>query len=391
MQGIHYIDDSIRDKRVLLRVDFNVTLNADRTISDDYRIRQVIPTIQLLLHNGNKLILVSHLGKRKGVEERYSLSPVVDDLKKYLPDQDIVLIKTPDQLPDALLRYDIVVLENSRFFQGETTNDPMFAHKLAENADVYVNDAFGVSHRNDASIVAITQFLPSFGGLLLKKEIETIENAIKDPKHPVVVIIGGAKVSTKITVIGKLMEIADHLLVGGGLANTFFAAENIPIGNSFYEKEAVILAQDLKKQAVEKKTEIILPVDVILGSLDDPEKPEAVCTVPLLLPSENREILDIGPETQALWGSFIAKAKTIIWNGPVGYIEKPLYSRGTDFIYYSITQNQECLSLVGGGDTIASISKKEYLDHITHISTGGGAMLEFIEKGTLPGIEALKQ
>ncbi len=225
--------------------------------------------------------------------------------------------------------------------------------------------------------------------MLLKKEVETISKAIENPKKPVVAIIGGAKISTKLPLLYKLTEIADYLLVGGGLANTFFCAQGLEIGQSFCEYEQVADARKLLFYAAKKNTAVILPPDVVIG---DPKNSEnggvvkKIDEIPI-----GAVILDIGPQAQALFGSIITKAKTIIWNGPVGYFENPLFRRGTDFIYYVITQNQNAVSIVGGGDTLAAISKKEYLNKITHISTGGGAMLEFIEKGTLPGIEALKR
>jgi phosphoglycerate kinase len=225
----------------------------------------------------------------------------------------------------------------------------------------------------------------------LKKEIEMLDKVVKNPEHPVVAIMGGAKVSTKINFISRLMEIADHLLIGGGLANTFFAAEGYEMGSSFYEKDEKQHAETLIQLSHEKKTELVIPVDIVIGDKNNPDGNDVVVKPNELPQGETRGILDVGPQTQAIWGNFISQAKTIIWNGPVGYMEHRAFRRGTDFLYYAITQNTQATSVVGGGETLTAISKKEYLDKITHISTGGGAMLEYIEKGTLPGIEALKQ
>lgn len=382
-----------QNKHVLLRVDFNVSLNPNSlTIADDARIRQAIPTIKLLLKNKNKIIIASHLGRPKGKPDpKFSMKIVCNQLKEYLPDNPITLIK--DFLTDTSNVFakqtstEILVLENTRIYEGEKANDPVFAEKMAKLADIYVNDAFGVSHRSDASVVGVTEFLPSYGGLLLKKEIEMILKVIEKPAKPVVGIIGGAKISTKINVIGKLMEITDQLIIGGALANTFLFAKGVNIGASLAEKDEKKTALDILKKAEKQHCSIILPLDCIVGNPKELEYGGRVCKLSDI--PATGQILDIGPETQAKIGAIIAKAKTIIWNGPIGYFENPHYRQGTDFLYYAITENSEALSVIGGGDTLAAISKKEYLDKITHISTGGGAMLEFIENGTLPGIEAL--
>lgn len=399
-KNITFIDNvEIKNKRILLRVDFNVSLTLQNQIADDARIQQALPTINHLLKNGNKLILVTHFGRPKGRDEKLSNKVVADRLQGYLPTYKVKLIN--DFLTENKETFvnqkedEIFMLENIRFYPEEKKNDPQFAAKLAALADVYVNDAFGVSHRADASIVGVPttmkgdKSMPSYGGLLLKRETEMISKAINNPRKPMVAIIGGAKISNKISLIGRLMEIADYLIVGGGLANTFLAAQGFNIGKSICEHEELDNARRLFFNAAQKHTTIQLPVDVIVGTgLQDTnsvvKKIEDV--------TETDFILDIGPETQAKYSTIIAPAKTIVWNGPVGYFENPVFRRGTDFIYYAIAHNNgSTLSIVGGGDTLAAISKKEYLDHITHISTGGGAMLEFIEKGTLPGIEALKK
>lgn len=394
MGKIKYIDEvEIKNKKVLLRVDFNVSLNPDFTIADDARIRQSLPTINYLLNRNNRLILICHLDRPKARDPKYSVKIVAEKLQEYLSDYKVKVVNdflNPEdkQLIDKQAEKEIYILENIRFYPEEKKNDYEFSKKLAGLADLYVNDAFGVSHRSNASVVGVTQFMPSYGGLLLKKEIEFILKALKNPKKPAVVILGGTKISTKIDLINRLMELSDYLLIGGGMANTFLAAQGFNIGASLYEKNSLDDAKKILFCAAQKNTAIILPSDAIIGRPEEKQNGNDVKKISELPKDGN--ILDIGPETQAKFGTVIAKAKTIIWNGPVGYFENPLFRRGTDFIYYAITQNQQATSIVGGGDTLAAISKKEYLDKITHISTGGGAMLEFIEKGTLPGIEALK-
>ncbi len=393
---IKFIDEyDILSKKVLLRVDFNVTLTPDFKIADDFRIRQSIPTLKHLLDKKNTIILLSHLDRPEKRDKRYSLAPVADRLRRFLPNVGIELVNDFKKNLDKIRKKKnphIYILENIRFYKGEKTNDPRFAKQLASLADVYVNDAFGVSHRINASTVGVVKFLPSFGGLLLKKEIEMIKRYILDsPAHPFTAIIGGAKISTKISLINKLLELADYLLIGGGLANTFLSAQGFYIGRSFCEYERVEIARKLLFKAAQTQTAIVLPEDVVLGHQDNSENGGRVFKVSEIPENEDLSILDIGPETKARYAAIILRSKTIVWNGPVGFIENPIFRQGTDFIYYSITQNKDAVSIVGGGDTLAAISKKEYLDKITHISTGGGAMLEFIEKGTLPAIQALEQ
>jgi len=387
MSKLTYIDEiEIKNKTVLLRVDFNVSLNSDYTISNSARIEQSLPTIKYLLKNKNRLVILSHLGRPKGIDNKYSLKVVADKLKEYLPKTNIFLAKDIESAKKS--EEEIVVLENIRFFPKEKDYSTIFARELASLADVYVNDAFGVCHRSDTSVIGPPKFLPAFGGLLLKKELVMISLIINKPKKPIVAIIGGAKVSTKVGLINKLIKIVDYLIIGGGLANTFVSAQGNEIGNSFCEYEAVQQARKILSLAKKGRALIILPVDAIVAKTKN-DKEHEVKKIDNISPEES--IFDIGPETKAQIGGIIAKAKTIIWNGPVGLFENPAFKEGTDFVYYSIAQNTEAVSIVGGGDTLAAISKKEYLDKITHISTGGGAMLELIEKGTLPGIEALKK
>jgi 3-phosphoglycerate kinase len=393
---ITYIDEiDIKNKRILVRVDYNVSLNENRSrIANDARIKQSLPTIEYLLKHNNKLILVSHLDRPEKRDLKYSLKIIINRLKQYLPNYRVKFVDdflTEDGKSFAEQREDeIILLENIRFYPEEKDNDKIFAQKLAGLADIYVNDAFAVSHRTAASIVGVPNFIPSYGGLLLKKETEMIGNVIKNPKRPFIVIIGGAKISTKIDLIKKLVKIADYVLLGGRLANVFFCAEKAPIGKSSCEYELVQKVKKLIDFSHQKHASIILPTDAIVGDSEDLKRGGMIKRIGEKIPL-NMSILDIGPETLAKFGLLIAKAKTIIWNGPVGLFENPNYRQGTDFIYYSIAHNSDCTSIVGGGNTLDAISKKEYLDNITHISTGGGAMLEFIENGALSGIEALKR
>lgn len=391
---IHFIDEElITGKRVLVRVDFNVSLTEAFTIADDARIQQSLPTIRALLQNQNRLILISHLGRPNGKDLTYSLRSVERDLKQYLPEYEIIFIDdftTADKsVFETQKPNQVFILENIRFYPQEKENNEEFAKKLASLADIFVNDAFGVCHRSDASVVGIPKFIPSYGGLLLKKEIQMISRISANPKKPFVAILGGIKISTKIPFIDKLMELADNLLVGGGVGNTLLAAQGYNVGTSILEEGTAETAKKILEKSKEKNTVIVLPKDVITAPSKDSQTGDEVYKVDRVPP--DRMILDIGPETQAEFASIIAKANTIVWNGPLGYIENPQFKRGTDFIYYSIADNDRATSIVGGGDTLAAVSKKEHLEKITHVSTGGGAMLEFIEKGTLPGIDALKR
>jgi len=396
MSEVKYIDDvELEGKTILMRADFNVSLNPNSlTIADDARIRQVIPTIQYLLNRKNKLILVSHLGRPKSERDpKFSLGIICNQLQEYVPGYTVKLIDDFLTEPESTFKNqkdtEIFMYENTRFYPGEKKNDPEFAKKMASHADIFVNDAFGVSHREDASVVGVAKWLPSYGGLLLKKEIQMLSMVLKKPEKPFVAAIGGAKIETKIKVLDRMMELADHLIIGGALANTFLYAQGIEVGASLVEKDKTELAQKLLFKAAQHDTSVILPSDCIVGDSQELEYGGRVCKVTEV--PKDKQILDIGPETKARIGTIIAKAKTIVWNGPVGYFENIHYRQGTDFMYYAITNNEDAVSIVGGGDTLAAISKKEYLGKLTHISTGGGAMLEFIEKGTLPGIEALKK
>ncbi len=382
---------TITNKTVLLRADFNVSLAGNKII-DDTRITQVLPTIQHLLKHHNKLIIISHLGRPKGRDAKYSLLPVERRLQKYIPDFHIHLIHdflSPEG-QDACKKQtdkDILLLENIRFYTGEEKNDPNFAQSLAKLGDVYVNDGFGVSHRSDASVVGIPKLLPHFAGLLMEKEIKAISAIFQNPKHPIIAIIGGAKTETKIPLLYKLTELADTLALGGAIATTFLASQGFEIGKSLIDKGLEKEVQKIITHAKTHHTSILLPQDVRSAPSSEST---SFSIFPVNHIPKDESIFDIGPETEAAFGNAITKAQTIVWNGPVGFIENPIFAQGTDFLYYSIADNTDAYSVVGGGDTLAALSQEEHVGKISHISTGGGAMLEFIEKGTLPGIEALK-
>lgn len=390
---MRYIDQTtIANKRVILRVDFNVTLKPNFSIANDARIRQALPTITHLLEHNNQLLILTHLGRPKKHDKNFSLVRVANDLQKLLPTITVVLLPTiaaaEKQFSKHPLPNTIYLLENIRFFSEEQNNDPAFAQSLAHLGDVFVNDAFSVCHRNDASVVGIPNYLPSLGGLLLKKEVETISHALTRPAHPFVAILGGSKVSTKINLIKKLLTVADIILIGGGMANIFLSATGKQIGKSMCDPEEVSHAKELLTLAEKQKTEILLPIDVRVGNeFTSPEANEK--SLSEIMSSEM--ILDIGPRTEKLFHTTIGQAKTIIWNGPVGYMENPAFAQGTSAVYDAIIANPGATSIIGGGETLAAIAKKEHLDKITHISTGGGAMLEFIGNGTLPGITALER
>lgn len=388
---IKYIDEyPIQNKQVLLKVDFNVALNPDYTISDDAKIKQTLPTLKLLLGNKNRLIITSHLGRPQNHDEKFSLAKIIEKLKKYFPEYKINLVADFTQDASQIknqAQNEILVLENIRFHKEEKENDEEFGKLLASLAEVFVNDAFAVSHRAHASVVGPTKYIPSYAGLLLKKEVQALGQAIKTPKRPLVYIMGGVKISTKINLIEKLIKIADTIIIGGALANNFLAAQGREVGKSFFESDQVAKAKELIELAKSKGKEIVLPQDMIVGDMANAKIPGKEKNIQEISKEDN--ILDIGQKTQKNFSQIIKKAKTIIWNGPVGFFENPQYKAGTDSVYEAIVENNQAISLLGGGDTLAALSNQNELKKIAHISTGGGAMLEFIENGSLPGIDAL--
>jgi len=377
---ITYVDEvEIVAKKVILRVDFNVSLSEDRTtILDDTRIIESLPTINLLLKNNNRLFIIAHFGRPKSRDPQFSLKIVAEKLQQYLPDYKVILVDDflSHSVPlngtsrDSSENKNVFLLENIRFYSQEKTNDENFTNQLAALGEIYINDAFGVCHRNTVSVVGLAKKLPAYGGLLLKKEINAITPILNNPQKPMVTIVGGSKISTKINLLKKLGEISDQLLVGGAIANTFAAAEGTDVGPSLYEPDQLENARQLIAEINIDGKKLILPEDFVIG---------------------NGRFLDIGPQSQKHFQEIISKAKTIVWNGPVGYFEDPKFTTGSQVILDAIISNSQAYSIVGGGDTLTFIKGKPNLDKISHISTGGGAMLEFIEKGTLPGIEALKK
>lgn len=385
-------DLDVKGKRVIVRVDFNVPLDSEGNITDDKRIRGALPTIKYIIENGGKLILVSHLGRPKnGFEAKYSMKPAADRLSELLG-KEVILAK--DVIGEdakakaaALKEGEILMLENVRFHKEETKNDPDFAKELASMADIYVNDAFGTAHRAHASTAGLADYLPSACGFLIKKELDIMGKALDNPERPFVAILGGAKVSDKISVIENLIDKVDTLIIGGGMAYTFFKAQGHGVGKSICEDDKVELASSLLAKAKEKGVNLLLPVDNVVGKEFDANT-EAK-TVPSEAIPDDWMGLDIGEETIKLFSDAIKDAKTVVWNGPMGVFEMEQFARGTEKIAQAMAQCRGT-TIVGGGDSVAAIKKMGVEDNLTHISTGGGASLEFLEGKVLPGVAALK-
>ncbi len=377
----------VSGRRVLVRVDFNVPLKNGK-ITDDKRIRAVLPTIEFLRKKAAKVILISHLGRPDGkVVDELRLEPIAEHLSRllkypvhYLPD---CIGAEAEDVVRGLHEGDVLLLENLRFYPEEEANDEMFAQKLAALADVYVNDAFGVSHRAHASVHAITKFLPSYAGFLLQKEVEILSNLLKNPKRPFLAVMGGAKVSDKIGVIENLLKKVDAILIGGAMMFTFYRALGYSIGKSKYEADKVSLAKSLLKKGRKK---IVLPVDVVVSSSPKSKKTK-VCPADKL--PKNAMGLDIGPETQLIYTEMIGKAKTVFWNGPMGMFEVSSFAKGT-FAVAKAMAKCKGVTVVGGGDSVAAVEKLHLEKKFTHVSTGGGASLEFLEGKKLPGIAVLE-
>lgn len=390
MQKLTLKDIDLKDKSVLVRADFNVPQDDSLRITDDTRIRATLPTLKYLLDNGaKKLVLVSHLGRPKGArQDKYSLKPVAVKLKELIGKEvkfldDCVGESIKKQVDGASEK--IILLENLRFHAEEEANDAAFAKDLAALADIFVNDAFGTAHRAHASTEGVTHFLKSAAGFLLQKEIDYLGKAVSDPQKPFAVILGGAKVSDKIGVIENLLPKCDRILIGGGMAYTFLKAKGVSIGNSKLEKDKLDLAASILKKAEELKKEIVLPVDHIV--VDKVDADAQADTVGENIP-EAKIAVDIGPKSIALFQNKLKDTRTIVWNGPMGIFEMDAFSRGTAEIARFIS-GLEATTIIGGGDTAAAIAKFKLEDKMTHISTGGGASLEFLEGKTLPGIAAL--
>lgn len=385
-------DIDVKGKKVLVRVDFNVPLDESNKIIDDTRIRAAVPTITYLIHNGAKIILCSHLGRPKGVAApNLSLAPVAKRLQEILK-QPVTLAgdaigESAKRLTADMKEGDIVLLENIRFYKEEEENDEEFAKELASLADVFINDAFGTAHRAHASNAGVARYLPSVAGFLMSEEIVSLSRAVEGAGHPFVVILGGAKVSDKIGVIAKLLKKANVLLIGGAMANTFIVAKGGNVGMSRFEADKVAVAKNILEEAEKLNVKVILPVDTIVTEEFAPNaKAKKVSSYNI---PEGFQGMDIGPKTIRLFKKEIKRAKTIIWNGPLGVYEFKKFQKGTKKIAKAVAKS-EAVSVVGGGDSVAAITELGYADKVTHLSTGGGATLKFLEGAVLPGVEMLE-
>lgn len=381
-------DIDVKGKRVLVRVDYNVPIK-DGKVGDDTRIRAAMPTLNYLLDHGASVILFSHLGRPKGgPDPKFSLKPVADYLSKLMGkpvafSEDCVG-PVAEAAAKALKPGDILLLENTRFHPEEEKNDLELAKKMAALADIYVNDAFGSAHRAHSSTEGVAHFLPAVAGLLMEEEIKYLGQAIANPKKPFVAILGGAKISDKIGVIRNLLSKADQVLIGGGMANTFFKAQGYPIGDSLVEDEVLDTARELLQLG---GTRLRLPVDMVVADKFDAEAASKV--MPMGPVPEGWRIMDIGPETVKAYGKTIAGAGTVVWNGPMGVFEFPKFAKGTFEVAKAVAESK-AVSIIGGGDSVAAVSAAGLSDRITHISTGGGASLEMLEGLVLPGLAALQ-
>ena len=381
-------DIDVKGKRVLVRVDFNVPIKDDK-VTDDTRIVAAMPTINYLLDHGAAVILFSHLGRPKGgPDPKFSMRPVAAYLSgllgKPVAFAEDCVGSSAEAASRALKPGEVLVLENTRFHPEEEKNDPELAKKMAALADIYVNDAFGSAHRAHASTEGVAHYLPAVAGFLMEKEIQYLGDAIANPKHPFIAILGGAKISDKIGVIRNLLTKADQVLIGGGMANTFFKAQGYPIGDSLCEDEALETARQLLQAG---NNHLRLPVDVVIADRFDAEADKKV--IPMGPIPDGWRILDIGPASVSNFGKTLATAGTIVWNGPMGVFEFPRFAEGTIGVAKAVAASK-AVSIIGGGDSVAAINQIGLADKITHISTGGGASLEMLEGRDLPGLVALQ-
>jgi phosphoglycerate kinase len=382
-------DLDLRGKRVLVRVDFNVPIK-DGRVTDDTRIQRALPTIRYLLEEGAHPILISHLGRPKGEPDpQYAMDPVAKRLEELLGEPVLKLdAAVGPEVEKALGEWDgrgVVLLENSRFYPGETKNDPEFSEQLAALADLYVDDAFGAAHRAHATTVGVAERLPAAAGLLLEEEVDYLDGLLKDPERPFVAILGGAKVSDKLGVIESLLGVADTLLVGGAMCFTFFKAQGYEVGKSLVEDDYLEEARRLLDEAGEK---LVLPVDVVVAKKMEEYAEGETVGVENIPPGKMG--LDIGPRTVGLFGERISGAKTIFWNGPMGVFEIDAFAKGTEGVAHAVAV-ASATSVVGGGDSVAAVRKLGLEDRMSHISTGGGASLEYIEGKELPGVAVLPE
>lgn len=385
-------DVQVKGKKVFVRVDFNVPLK-DGVITDDTRIKATLPTINYLIHQGAKVILASHLGRPKGERKpEFTLAPCAVRLSELLgkPVKFVHDCIGPDveKAVDAMSEGDVLLLENLRYYKEEEKNGADFSKALASLAEVGINDAFGVSHRAHASVEGITKYLPMAAGYLLEKEIRFIGGAVSNPERPFAAIIGGAKVSDKIEVIANLLPKVDVLIIGGGMANTFLAAKGYALGSSLVETDKIDLAKELIAKANVEKTDLLLPTDVVVAKAFENDAEHKVVSADGI--EDGWMALDIGPATCIAYAKALESARTIVWNGPMGVFEMDNYAVGTNAVAKAVADSGG-ITIVGGGDSVAAIEKSGLADKITHISTGGGASLEYLEGKVLPGIAALAE
>ena len=385
-------DIDLKGKKVLVRCDFNVPLDENQNITDNTRIVAALPTIKYLLENNCSVVLCSHLGRPKGeVKPEFSLKPVAKELSRLL-DKEVIMAKDvvgedATSKAKALQPGQILLLENVRFHREETDNDPEFSKKLASMAEVFVNDAFGAAHRAHSSTVGVAAYLPAVSGLLIEKELKFLGNALNNPERPFVAILGGAKVSDKIGVIDSLLEKVDTLMIGGGMAYTFFKAQGYEVGNSICEVDKLDLAKEAMAKAKERGVKLMLPVDTKVGKEFKPDTESKVVAWTEI--PEGWEGFDVGPKTIEMFKEELQKAKTVVWNGPLGLFEFDQFAIGTNEIAETLSKI-DATTIIGGGDSAAAVRKAGLQDKMTHISTGGGASLEFLEGKKLPGIECLQ-
>lgn len=385
----------LKGKKVLMRVDFNVPLDENQNVTDDTRIRASLPSIQKVINDGGRLILMSHLGRPKGKPNpKYSLKPVAERLSQLLGKEvkfapDCIGDETK-KLVDSLQDGEVLLLENLRFYEEEEKNDPDFARKLAELGDLYVNDAFGSAHRAHASTEGVTKyFTENASGYLMQKELEYLFRAVGNPERPYTAILGGAKISGKIDVIQNLMSKVDNLLIGGGMAFTFFKAMGLEIGKSLLEEDRIEMAKEILEKTKAQNINLVLPVDVVIADSFSNDAKSEVVDINSIKPEWQG--LDIGPKTVELFKSYIENSRTVVWNGPMGVFEFDNFAKGTIEIAKALAEATEkgVITIVGGGDSAAAIAKAGLEEKVSHVSTGGGASLEFLEGKVLPGVAAL--
>jgi phosphoglycerate kinase len=386
----------VQGKKVFVRADFNVPMDGDRKITDDTRIRAALPTIQSLTAKGAKVILASHFGRPKGVDEALRLDPIAARLSELLGK---TVVKTNDCIGDdvaakvgAMQNGDVLLLENVRFYPEEEKNDPEFAKKLASVADLYVNDAFGTAHRAHASTEGVTKYLsPSVAGELVEKELKFLQEAVDNPQRPLAAIVGGSKVSSKIGVIDALLDKVDKLFIGGGMVFTFYKARGLAVGSSLVEEDKLELARTLEAKAKEKGVQLLLPTDVVIADKFSADANTQIVSAEAI--PDGWMGLDIGPDSIKTFQEALADCKSVIWNGPMGVFEIDKFAKGTEAIAHTLAglTPKGCTTIIGGGDSVAAVEKVGLAEQMSHISTGGGASLELLEGKVLPGIAALNE